>query len=151
MDEFRVLQDLLNRVYDGYAWHGPSIMEVLKDFPEQKIGAGLGKSANAIALLGHMIAWRTFVIKRLQGDEIFEITEQANFPVIQNPGLEDWKNLVAELKSTQLLLLELIGKLQPGKLQEQVAGRNYTFEVLLHGIIHHDVYHLGQLALIKKD
>ena len=36
------------------------------------------------------------------------------------------------------------------KLKEKVGGRNYDFFYLLHGIIHHDVYHLGQIAILKK-
>jgi hypothetical protein len=36
------------------------------------------------------------------------------------------------------------------KLQEVVPGRKYKFFTMIHGIIHHDLYHTGQIVLLKK-
>lgn len=35
-------------------------------------------------------------------------------------------------------------------LTKEVAGRKYNFRYLLHHIVHHDIYHLGQITLLKK-
>jgi hypothetical protein len=35
-------------------------------------------------------------------------------------------------------------------LTEIVPGRDYDFYTLIHGIIHHDIYHSGQVSMIKK-
>jgi hypothetical protein len=35
-------------------------------------------------------------------------------------------------------------------LDKQVAERDYNFRKLFHGVLQHDVYHLGQIAYIVK-
>lgn len=63
-----------------------------------------------------------------------------------------WEETVAHLRESQQALLEAVrifpeerfGELVPSKTQK------YTYYTLLHGIIQHDIYHLGQIAILKK-
>jgi len=36
------------------------------------------------------------------------------------------------------------------RLEEITPGTSYSNYVLLHGVIQHDLYHAGQIALLKK-
>lgn len=145
MQEIKNLSKLIQRVYDGKAWHGPSVKEVLKDIDEHSCKKKIGDSHSIVQLVLHMVAWRTFVTKRLLGNSIFELTDEQNFP-----PETDWANALQQLEESQAELLKAIETISSEKLWEEVANRKYDFFILLHGIIHHDIYHIGQIQLIKK-
>ena len=94
-----------------------------------------------------MTAWRTFVIHKLQGDFDYLVSDSMNFP---QPTV--WLTAVNELKKSQAKLMREMEKFSNDRLDEFIPHAAYkcTFSALLHGIIHHDLYHIGQIALIKK-
>jgi uncharacterized damage-inducible protein DinB len=145
MQEIRNLSKLVQRVYSGKAWHGPSVMDVLKDVDEISCQKKLGNSHSIVELVLHMVSWRTFVTKRLLGNTAFELTDDQNFP-----SETDWETALEKLEKSQSELVQAIETITAEQLQETVANRKYDFFVLLHGIIHHDIYHLGQIQLILK-
>ena len=96
MDKLKNLSRLLQRVYNGKAWHGPSIIEVLGDVTEETAVKRAGESHSIVQLVLHMIAWRTFVTRRLLGDHKYEVSDRDNFPEqIQ------WKDTLAKLQASQ--------------------------------------------------
>jgi uncharacterized damage-inducible protein DinB len=145
MTEIQNLGKLLQRVYTGKAWHGPCIMDVLKDVDDISATKKVGESHSIIQLVLHMASWRTFVSKRLLGDTTFELSDDDNFP-----SATTWAAALHKLEVSQAELLKAIDSLTADMLNEQVANRKYDYYVLLHGIIHHDIYHIGQILLIKK-
>ncbi len=145
MNEIQNLGKLVQRVYNGKAWHGPSIMDVLKDVNDTNCRKKAGDSHSIVQLVLHMVSWRTFVTKRLLGDSEFELTDDQNFP--PETG---WSTALKQLEESQQALLQAIETVSSEKLWEEVANRKYDFFVLLHGVIHHDIYHIGQIQLIKK-
>jgi uncharacterized damage-inducible protein DinB len=145
MSDIKEIGALVKRVYNGKPWHGPSITDVLNDIDQTKAAKKIGGSHSIIQLVLHMVAWRTFVTRRLLGDSAFELTEADNFP-----ETTDWATAVQKLAKSQHELLKAIDTANDSLLHEKVNNRKYDFYVLLHGIIHHDIYHLGQIQLIKK-
>jgi uncharacterized damage-inducible protein DinB len=145
MEEIKNLSKLVQRVYNGKAWHGPSIMDVLKDVDDTLARKKLGNSHSLVQLVLHMVSWRTFVTKRLLGDTSFELTADQNFP-----AETDWTTAFMKLEQSQKELINAIDTITVDQLHETVANRKYDFFILLHGIIHHDIYHIGQIQLIKK-
>jgi uncharacterized damage-inducible protein DinB len=145
MEDIRNLSKLLQRVYSGKAWHGPSVMDVLKDMNDTTARKKVGNSHSIVQLVLHMVSWRTFVTKRLLGDSTFELSDDQNFP-----PETDWETAMQKLERSQSELLHAIDTITDEKLAETVANRKYDFFVLLHGIIHHDIYHIGQIQLIRK-
>lgn len=145
MSDIAEISGLLKRVYNGKAWHGPSIMEVLKDMDETLARKRIGNSHSIVQLVLHMVSWRTFVTKRLLGDNAFELSDAENFPNESN-----WTTAFQKLEQSQAELVKAIDSASNSLLHENVASRKYDFFVLLHGIIHHDIYHIGQIQMIKK-
>jgi uncharacterized damage-inducible protein DinB len=97
-----------------------------------------------------MTAWRNFVIRRLQGDEGYELTEDENFKKISDITEEAWASAKQALEESQQKLMGLLNQIHDDKLLKTVGNRSYDYYTLLHGIIQHDVYHLGQIVLLKK-
>ena len=138
---------LLKRTFDRGAWLGPSVKESLKDVDAAHAMKRLANTHSVIELVAHMTSWRKYVINRIQGNNSFTVTDEMNFP-----KREDWTNVLKELDDTQDELLALIADFSVYKLSElvPVSEQNYTYNTLLNGIIHHDVYHVGQIMLIRR-
>jgi uncharacterized damage-inducible protein DinB len=60
-----------------------------------------------------------------------------------------WKDALAALDARYGTLLERVGGLGDAQLAQPVVGRRYDVHAMLHGIIHHNVYHTGQIALLR--
>ncbi len=154
-DELLRIIDLLNTTYEGEeAWHGPSVAEVMRDVTPDMAGLRLSPNTHTIAeLIFHMTSWRIFAVKKMQADEKFDIlTPEKNFG--QFPEKIDdfeWEALQMELSLSQEELVNELDKRDDDEfLEEIVPGRSYTYYDLLHGIINHDLYHAGQVQILKK-
>jgi len=147
MNELQQITSLLSKTYEKNAWHGPSIKEVLSAITIKDAAKRLPNTHSIIELVNHMTAWRTFVVKKLRGDSDYKVTEEMNFRVS-----DDWTAALSDLAQSQSELIEAIASFPADKLTEKVPHKeyNYTFYTLLHGIIHHDLYHIGQIMLIHK-
>ena len=138
---------LLRRTFEKGAWHGPSVMEVLGDVTQEVAMHRLRDSHSIIELVAHMTTWRIFVINKLRGEH-YEVDDARNFP-----KATDWIMVFRELLHSQEELIAAIEKSDEERWADLVPHPDlkYTFLTLLHGIIHHDLYHIGQISLIKKD
>lgn len=141
------ISKLLQRTFEEQPWHGPSVKEVLDGITQEQSFKRLPESHSIIELVAHMTSWRIFVCKKIQGEQEFRITDDRNFPAETN-----WAKVLADLNESQVSLIEALRAFDETKLPELVphGSYSYTFYSLLHGIIHHDLYHIGQISLIKK-
>ena len=113
----------------------------------------LSPSTHTIAeLVFHMTTWRIFVVRKLQGDVTFDIkTKEKNWKTFSIMDELEWETLQMELSlSQEELVSELEKRTEDDFLDQIVPGRNYSYYTMLHGLINHDLYHGGQIALIKK-
>ncbi|GAB1446550.1 MAG: DinB family protein [Cyclobacteriaceae bacterium] len=145
MDPLAGIIKSIQDTYDGEPWHGPSIKKILSEIPAEKCDSRIGGGHSIIELVLHITAWRGFVVRQLQGNQDFDITDEANFP-----NGKDWHQAIEELDKSQGQLLKAIASFDKQKLQDFVPSRKYSFSKLLHGITHHDLYHLGQIVMITK-
>jgi uncharacterized damage-inducible protein DinB len=140
----------LEKAFGKQPWYGTSVMGILKQVDPSIVHRKLGPHSIVI-LLQHMVAWRKYVIAKLGGDDSFEVTDEMNFyePPATN---KSWSDALASLEKSQRDLVGAMAKFPNERLDELVpkASYKYTWYTLLHGIIQHDVYHLGQIALLRK-
>ena len=146
--------DLLNDTYESeQAWHGPSLVEALRGVSAKLADLRVSSNTHSIAeLVFHITTWRIFTVRKLQGDKTFDIDANKNnwkeFPLMDD---FEWETLQMELSlSQEELISELEKKDNDEYLEDIVPGRDYTYYTLLHSLIHHDLYHGGQISLIKK-
>lgn len=135
----------LTKVYNGHPWHGPSLLSVLKQVSPETAAWRIGSGHSVVELVAHMTSWRRFVTERLRGNDAFDISDAENFP-----PAEAWRAVHAAFEATQPELLAVVQSFPEARLDDLVADRKYTYYSLLHGVIEHDIYHLGQIVFVLK-
>jgi uncharacterized damage-inducible protein DinB len=97
-----------------------------------------------------METWKGVARFALEGKEIGRISPEEDWPLIEDVSEESWARTVESLREEHESLVGALSSLSAERLGETVPGRSYNFYTLLHGVIHHDLYHLGQIAVLKK-
>jgi uncharacterized damage-inducible protein DinB len=144
------IADQLRRAFDGTAWHGPSLMELLEDVDAATAAAKPFSKVHSIwELVLHIAAWDAAGCRRLGGNKI-QLTGTANFPVAPTPTASAWRKAVAEVKGTHDRLVNMVASLPDFRLYDRVPGKRYDFYFMFHGIAQHELYHAGQIAILKK-
>jgi uncharacterized damage-inducible protein DinB len=151
MTETHRINSQLKRAYQGEAWHGPSLRELLADVTAAQAASKPIANAHSIwELVNHIIAWEQIVRRRLEGESLDDIPDEMNFPPASDHGEEAWQATRRALESSNQSLRESIRRIDDAKLDEMVAGKEHSNYFMLHGAIQHDLYHGGQIAILKK-
>ena len=150
MNEIERIKDQLLRAFDGESWTGPSIMEVLKDIEPEKAASKPIPSAHSIwEILEHVNSDLQIVIRRMRGDST-PMTDEEDWPKVTNTGKESWRDLMARFKTSHQELLDEVSKLKPEQLDSPILEGLSSYYVTLHGVVQHNLYHLGQISILKK-
>ncbi len=150
MSEAAFIADQLRRAFSGPAWHGPALLKILKDVDADTAASKPISNAHSIwELVLHIEVWDRAGLVRLTG-KTFRPSALANFPPVSEPSEEGWHNAVEIVKRTHDSLLKTVAKLPDARLLDRVPGKTYNFHHMLHGIAQHELYHAGQIAILKK-
>jgi uncharacterized damage-inducible protein DinB len=153
MSECKRLADQIRRAFAGDAWHGDSVLEILSGVKAPTAAARPIKNAHTIwELVLHIAAWDDAVRRRAEGSVVSLSTRQ-NFPPVTNTSEAAWRKAVAHLTQTHEQLVKTVDAFPDARLQEQVQGKSpayYTFFYMFAGIVQHELYHAGQIVLLKK-
>jgi uncharacterized damage-inducible protein DinB len=147
------LADQIRRAFEGDAWHGDSVLELLADVDATQAAARPIKNAHTIwELVLHIAAWDDAVLRRAGGDAV-TLTDEQNFPPIKDTSEAAWRKAVEYVKKTHDALVRGVSAFPDSRLTEQVPGKTgdyYNFYYMFSGIVQHQLYHAGQIALLKK-
>ena len=144
------IADQLQRAFHGSAWHGPAVMEILEDVDALTAAARPIASVHSIwELLLHVAVWDAAALSRLAGSRC-QPTGDANFPPVTRPTEVAWRKAVSDAKRTHDKLVRTVSGLSDERLRDRVPGKRYNFYHMLHGIAQHELYHAGQMAILKK-
>jgi uncharacterized damage-inducible protein DinB len=153
MSETARLADQIRRAFDGDAWHGDSVVELLQGVNAMTAAAHPIENAHSIwELILHIAAWDGAVLKRIGGVAIQLIDEQ-NFPPVKDTSEAAWHKAIEHAKHTHNELVKAVAAFPDSRLPEQVPGKTesyYNFFYMFSGIVQHELYHAGQIALLKK-
>lgn len=143
--EIERIGDQLERAQRGKAWHGPSIGELLSDVDETSAEWRPVSGVHTIKeLVMHVIAWQEEASRRL-GGEARELPSEEDWP----PSLP-WHEMLDRLNASHEALMGRVLELEDSDLDKGITGQTDSAYDLLHGIVQHNLYHAGQIALLKK-
>lgn len=144
--ESRRIADQLERSWRGEAWHGPSVRELLKDVDEAAALRRPIVSAHTIwELLLHISTWEHVALLRIRGTE-HEPPDEENFPKPSG----SWADALAAADAVHDELVREVRSFTDDKLWEKSPGRDHNQYFLLHGVVQHNIYHAGQITMLKK-
>lgn len=153
MSEIDRVAHLLAQTYHGdaagQAWFGPALRPLLGAISLAAATYRPLRHRHTVwEIVLHLAANIDFVLARLDGTEL-ELSANADWPPLPEPTAAAWEDALAALDAQYETLLERVGSLGAAYLVQPVVGRRYDVYAMLHGIIHHNVYHTGQIALLR--
>ena len=151
MTQDRRILNQYDRVMNGDAWHGDPIWQILDGISAEK--AALRPIANAHSIweiVGHMAFWEDVAARRLGGLRA-GLEAEGNFPPVPPEATEaNWQKTLDAFRASNQAFREALQKLDPARLDERSAAGKRSFYDEAHGLIEHNVYHAGQIALLAK-
>ncbi len=153
MAEINRIVQQMKLAFNGKAWHGPALQEVLANVNAAQAAAKPIANAHSIwEIVLHLTAWHKFVIKRLSGEEVFDVPMEDDWPAVSDASEASWQKTLQELKKQHHNLCEAAARLQESDLSKimRSADSDHSIYVMLHGVIQHDLYHAGQIMLLRK-
>ena len=141
------LLDQLNRAFGGEAWHGPALRNLLDGVTETQAKAKPIRDGHSILeLVVHIGTWIDVVARRVGGT------------VVDSNSVDDWADVtkttwpraVQELERAESRLCDAVARLSSEDLDKPVPGEKRSIYAEIMGALQHNVYHAGQIAILKK-
>ncbi len=154
MTEVERVGTLLRGAFEGEApWHGISLKEILEGISAPQAAQRPLPGAHSIwELVHHIAAWKDVVRRRIGGEKVLGISGEEDWPPVHHISEAAWERTLDDLERAQRQLWQAVAGLSDDRLGEELPGtrRGYSLYETLHGIIQHDLYHAGQIALLKQ-
>jgi uncharacterized damage-inducible protein DinB len=148
-----LLERCIEEGYRHRAWHGPNLKGALRGVSAAEAARRPGRGRHAIWEIAlHCAYWKYVVRRRLLGLErgSFPLEGSNWFPVPAKPTEAAWRRDRALLERAHAELLEALRSIRPLRLDDKPRGSTVSTGSVLTGIAFHDIYHAGQIQLIKR-
>lgn len=150
MKETEFIADQLKRSFEGEAWHGPSLMEALSGVTADTAAARpLPKAHTIWELVLHVANWNEVFVHRMDG-KTMQLAPEQDFPAVTDTSAAAWKAALEKLRASHQALEQAAAHADSAFLERRVPGKDYNFRFMFHGMVQHEVYHAGQMSLLKK-
>jgi uncharacterized damage-inducible protein DinB len=147
------IADQLRRAFAGEAWHGPALLEIIRGLTATGAAARpLARSHCIWEIVRHIDVWDDVARRRMAG-AVVQPTPEEDWPAVTDTSDDAWSKTLDHLEQTHDALIRAVTSFSDSRLLEKVPGKDpdfYTFYYMLHGIVQHELYHAGQIALLKK-
>jgi uncharacterized damage-inducible protein DinB len=146
-----LLDEQLRRSFDGEAWHGPSVREALEGVTPSDAARRPIDGAHTIwELVLHLGGTYRLVLRRLNGDAT-PLAPLEDWPPVPEVTSANWAAACDDLRALNGRLRAAVLEFPHDRLDEPlVADPPYTAFTQFIGMTQHDLYHAGQIVLLKK-
>ncbi len=144
---------IVDQAYNRRSWHGTNLRGSIRGVTAKDAAWRPAPGRHNIwELVVHAAYWKYTVWRRLTGAKRGSFAlEGSNFferPI--DPSEKAWKADIALLDRTHRELRAAIAALPASKLNQKALGQNATNAWIISGIAAHDLYHAGQIQLLKR-
>jgi uncharacterized damage-inducible protein DinB len=151
--EIEQLLELLDEGFNKAAWHGPNLRGSIRGVTALEAAARPGAGRHNIwEVVVHAAYWKYAVRRRLLGEKrgSFELTGSNWFERPGDRSEKAWRADVALLEREHRQLRDAVWSMEPEALDRRSRGSRSRVRRLIFGIAFHDVYHAGQIQLLKR-
>lgn len=143
---------IMDAAYDHKSWHGTNLRGSIRGLPVRQAAWRPGaKRHNIWELVVHAAYWKYAALRR------FTSAPRGSFPLKGSNWFErtghdarEWRRDVALLERMHGGLREVVSKLSPSDLAKTPSGSKVSNFALLSGVAAHDLYHAGQIQILKR-
>lgn len=146
------LLEIIDRAYDRRSWHGTNLRGSIRGLSPQDAAWRPGPGRHNIwEIVVHAAYWKYAVWRRLTGERRGSFALHGSNWLARTAGDNSaWKSDVTLLEQTHRSLRSVIAEFAEADLYENARGGSVTYFELIAGIAAHDLYHAGQIQLIKR-
>lgn len=152
-NELSLLLRLIDEAYERKTWHGPNLRGSLRGVTAKEATWRPEPGRHNIwEIAVHAAYWKYTVRRRLLGEKrgSFPLKGSNWFTLHQRASAKNWKEHLRLLDEVHRSMREAIAVLPESRLFVKMPGSKYTYAEALTGIAFHDVYHAGQIQLLKR-
>ncbi len=144
------LAGALRRTLHGPMWHGPALLELLRDLTAEDAARRPVTGAHSVwDLVLHVAAWAEVARVRL-GGRAWEPSLEEDWPRHGTPTAAAWVAAKQRLTAAYEALAAAAAQATPAQLAATVPGASYDAATMLQGVVEHGAYHGGQVALLRR-
>ncbi|SFU13506.1 DinB superfamily protein [Algoriphagus locisalis] len=150
MKESQRIQRLYSKQYNGDSWLGVNFVDKLNQITLTQAAHKFSPSTNSIwEILNHLIRWRKLVLEGIPHNT-YTSPFHNFFQPITNPSKEEWLKTLDLLRDSEEAWQEYLSNLDESIFDKAFGDKQYNYHELIHGVLHHDIYHLGQISLLAR-
>ncbi|MFI5171231.1 MAG: DinB family protein [Chitinophagales bacterium] len=152
MNESKNISKLFADLYNGNPWTCIKLSDILDGITADQAASRPIANANTIwQLVNHCVGWRENVLRKLHGED-FKSPEDNYLSPIEDTSLNAWNALLDRLKKTETEWEDFLKNYDDKLLHDgyKPSKNEFTNYEVIHGILHHDNYHFGQISMLKK-
>ncbi|MVN90470.1 DinB family protein [Mucilaginibacter aquatilis] len=150
------LQHQLETVFVGQPWYGTPISTIVTEGSWMAAFNKPHGSVHSIAhIVLHMTTWTEETISRLKGNEA-QLPQRGDWPEPGEASEQNWQQLVIDLDEANSNLIKTLQAFPDEKWNDLINDKRNmgepvtTYKDLVYGLIEHQVYHAGQIALLNR-
>ena len=145
------LRPCFRKTITGGPWYGPGVAQLLRNVrAADAVAKPIPGSHSIWELVLHMIAWKAGPLRWIHGSRK-SVSKAENFPKIKDTSERAWKAAVADLKATQKAWDAMLAGATDETMDDPASpSRKFTRADLYLGVLQHDTYHAGQIAMLKR-
>jgi len=150
MSEIERIYQQMEQGFAGDAWHGPPLMEILDGVDARTAAAKPIPGAHSIwEIVLHLTGTQKVLLRRLRGDP-HELTPEEDWPPVPEPTEAAWRETIDLLRQQEKQFRRVIGGFPDDQLDRPLNPGGSSAYNNFHGHVQHNLYHAGQIMLLKK-
>lgn len=147
------LVQLLDSGYSMKSWHGPNLKGSIRGVSPDLAGWRAGLERHSIGeIVLHAAYWKYVVRRKLRGEPRGSFARAGSnwFELPDAMGASEWLELKQVLDDEHRQLRAAVWEFEPARLSERPGSSRMSFSEIVQGVAFHDVYHAGQIQLIRR-
>jgi hypothetical protein len=151
--EIGLLLQIVDKGYDKKAWHGPNLRGSIRGLDVREVSWTPAPGRHNIwEIVVHCVYWKYAVRRRLVGEKRGSFPLKGSNWFVRPATLtrEAWRSDLAMLEDMHRKMQAAVAGLSPRDLGRVPRGSQVRNAAIISGIAAHDVYHAGQIQLLKR-
>ena len=151
--ELQQLLVILSQAYDRQSWHGTNLRGAIRGVSVKQAAWRPGSARHNIwELVVHAAYWKYIGVRRIRGQARGSFPLKGSNWFTRPAALTDeaWRADVRLLDDMHRLLIATVSDLTLSALHKIPKGSKVSNFALLSGLAAHDLYHAGQIQLLKR-